>query len=402
MRRQQVHRLPGMRDLTERAYTRTARAMEALRGFLGAHGYSVLDTPLLEETELFIRKSGGELTSRLYTFTDPGGHKVSLRPEFTSSVIRYFIQERESISLPARWQYGGPVFRYEPGDNGSYRQFNQVGAELVGAAGTEADAEILYLAWMGLQQLGLRGFRLHLAHLGVVHSLLDSYGLSEAARHFVIGNIQAFKSGSTDVASLRRRAERLGLLRAGPELDSGDAVRTMDRAGAEELVQGVLREVMPGHVGRRTPEEIVARLLRKVREANDPERLEEALALVSELARVQGQPAEAIGAARGIAAARGARASAFDELDRLLEALAARGVDEAHLVMDFGLARGLSYYTGAIFELMLASPGGAVPLGGGGRYDSLVRALGNEDDVPALGFAYNLDQVVEALASARV
>ena len=89
---------------------------------------------------------------------------------------------------------------------------------------------------------------------------------------------------------------------------------------------------------------------------------------------------------------------AYDDLSRLLNALGERGVPEDALSLDVGLARGIAYYTGAIFE-MYAGPEGGPSLGGGGRYDGLVRALGG-DDVPAMGFAYNMESVLEALTGA--
>ena len=85
-------------------------------------------------------------------------------------------------------------------------------------------------------------------------------------------------------------------------------------------------------------------------------------------------------------------AGPLDELQALCDALSARGIDRSRMVVDLGLARGISYYTGVIFELTLD---GAY-LGGGGRYDGLVRALGGED-MPALGFAFALDQLVDAV-----
>ena len=95
-----IHILKGLRDLVGSNYNRIVSISGALRKFFNEYGYSIIDTPLLENTELFIRKSGGAMTSRLYTFTDPGGQKVSLRPEFTSSVIRYFLGNKDSIKLP--------------------------------------------------------------------------------------------------------------------------------------------------------------------------------------------------------------------------------------------------------------------------------------------------------------
>ena len=397
MTTRQIQRLQGMRDFTGHAHERIRQAIETLGAYLSERGYAALETPLLEETEIFIRKSGGELTSRLYTFTDPGGHKVSLRPEFTSSVIRHFIQERESLSLPVRWQYGGPVFRYEPGENGGYRQFTQVGAELVGAADAGADAEIAHLAWAGLEQIGLRGHRLRIGHLGALHQLLTGYGLSEPAKLFIITNIQAMKSEGISVSDLRERAEDTGVLRAGLDLPEGTSLRDMSGEAAQEFVQGALMESMPAPVGRRTTDQIVARLLRKLRTADDPGKFEDALSLVSHLAHLDGPPEAVLTEARRTVSDRGIGVDSFDELESLLDTLKSRNVPEDRLSLDLGLARGISYYTGVTFDLTVPSGTEEASLGGGGRYDGLVKALGGNEDVPALGFAYNLYQAVDAL-----
>ena len=389
-----------MRDVTAHSYERMSRAMEELRAHFGNSGYEVIETPLLEETELFVRKSGGELTNRLYTFTDPGGHRVSLRPEFTSSVIRRFIQEQNSLGVPVRWQYGGPVFRYEGVEGETYRQFTQVGAELVGAAGVEADAEIIYLAWSGLREVGLSDCRLRIGHLGLLHSLLSAHNLSEPAKLFIIGNVQDLKRGRTDVDTLRQRAEDVGLLRVGFDQSIGMALDGISLEAAQEFIQSALKDSMPAPTGQRTTEQIVARLLRKVRIADDPGVFEEALTLISLLAQLHGPPESVLRKARRVALERGMESDSFDELDKLVNALVSRGVPEDNLTLDLGLARGIAYYTGVIFELYASSTKGA-SLGGGGRYDSLVKALGSEEDAPALGFAYNMDEVLGALEDAN-
>ena len=112
----QIAILPGMRDIGVADFSQVRKVFDALQSHLSGSSFSLVDTPLLEETELFVRKSGGQITGRLYTFTDPGGHSVSLRPEFTSSIIRAFIEQQEDQKLPVRWQYGGPVFRYGAGE----------------------------------------------------------------------------------------------------------------------------------------------------------------------------------------------------------------------------------------------------------------------------------------------
>ena len=134
-----VARLRGMSDFTGDALLRRERLQRRLTALLSSYGYRGLDTPLLEPTELFLRKSGGELASQLFSFTDPGSRAVSLRPEFTAPAMRYYLEHAAEIELPARWQYCGPVFRFDgasppsvsdrPGNSG---QFTQIGGELLG------------------------------------------------------------------------------------------------------------------------------------------------------------------------------------------------------------------------------------------------------------------------------
>ena len=386
-----------MADVTGRDHEALSGAVKTLKSFLGEAGYSPIDTPLLEETELFVRKSGGELTSRLYTFIEPGGHRVSLRPEFTSSVIRYFIDEVEPDATPFRCHYSGPVFRYEPGDASSLRQFTQVGAELVGAAGPEADAEVLALAWNGLRQIGLEGHRLRIGHLGSIHDLLDRYALSEPAKLFAIGHLQELKEGTLDAAGLRQRAEGVGLLSGG----NGSPLRATESEGFDEAAVGFIKEAlsasMPSSLGGRTAEEIVTRMLRKSRRPDDAAIFEEAAESVSRLVRLEGAPDHVVDAANRVVEGVAGHGH-FRALESLVEALARKGIAEADLVLDMGMVRGIAYYTGAIFEI---TAGDGRSLGGGGRYDGLVRALGGDGDVPALGFAYSMDRVVASLSDRK-
>ena len=108
-----VSRLQGMHDLSEDAWRLKQGLQDRLCQLLSSYGYQLLETPVLEPTELFLRKSGGELASQLYSFTDAGSNAVSLRPEFTSPIMRHYLENVDAISLPARWQYSGPVFRFD-------------------------------------------------------------------------------------------------------------------------------------------------------------------------------------------------------------------------------------------------------------------------------------------------
>ena len=124
--------------------------------------------------------------------------------------------------------------------------------------------------------------------------------------------------------------------------------------------------------------------------------------LVAELVAVKGPPAVALKMAEGILQNAGANMAALKRLAELMELLqgsdrspgdsGASWVAPDNLELDFGLARGLAYYNGIIFEVRHSSFSG--PLGGGGRYDDLARALGSKETVPALGFAFNLEALL--------
>ena len=108
-----VSRLQGMHDLSEDAWRKKLELQQRLCQLLSGYGYRYLETPILESTELFMRKSGGELAAQLYSFTDAGSNSVSLRPEITSPIMRHYLENSVNIELPARWQYCGPVFRFD-------------------------------------------------------------------------------------------------------------------------------------------------------------------------------------------------------------------------------------------------------------------------------------------------
>lgn len=362
-----------------------------LRRFLERRGYAEVSTPVIEPTDLFLKKSGGELAAQMYSFTDPSGRRVSLRPEFTSSVALAFAEGRLPGPLPQRWQYAGTVFRHERGG-----EFEQFGAELIGAGSAAADAEILALAAQGLSVLGVSGLRLRIGHVGAAAALYDALGLSERSRVFLLKRLGALQSGEDSPEGVRASAERLGLLspRAG-ERPAGAARRTSPD-DADDAAAGLGGQAARG-AGQRTPEEILRRHARKMRQADEPGAFDRAIALSGELARCAGPADRARERLERVAERYGAPASALAPLNALLDALALYDLRETPAVVDIALARGLAYYTGVVFDVERGRGGARRVVGGGGRCDELVRALGGKRGAPAVGFAFALDAVAESL-----
>lgn len=397
-----VARLRGMSDITGDPLFRREQLQRRLTALLSSYGYRGLDTPLLESTELFLRKSGGELASQLFSFTDPGSRAVSLRPEFTAPAMRYYLEHTAEIELPARWQYCGPVFRFDgasppsvsdrPGNSG---QFTQIGGELVGASGVTADVELLNLAVSALAVTGLRQWTLQLADLNILNSLLDPLGLSERARAFVVQSVPLLRDGPAAIPQLMDDAQRLHVI--GRHADDDDylsqAVHGLDDDDARNVLLGVLRSNPLDQLGQRRPEEVVERLLRKIRRPEAEETLRLGLQTACELAQVRGSATTALDEVSGALRKAGADTSAAGRLEQFIRMMSGQEDASGRIVLDFGLVRGLAYYNGIIFEV--SHPDWPGPLGGGGRYDGLARDLGGSHRLPALGFAYNLDALVQ-------
>ena len=397
-----VARLRGMSDLSGDSLRRRDELQRRLTALLDRYGYRSLDTPLLEPTELFLRKSGGELASQLFSFTDPATRAVSLRPEFTAPAMRHYLENSAEIELPARWQYCGPVFRFDgaalqDGSAGN-SQFTQIGGELLGASGVLADMELLDLAVSSLEASGLRDWTLRLADLNILDSLLAPLGLSERARAFVVQNVPLLSDGPSAIPQILSDAQRLHITGRNADDDYlSQAVQGLDDDEARHVLLGVLRSNPLDQLGQRKPEEVVERLLRKIRRPDAEESLRLALETACQLAQVRGEPQAAIAESHAVLHRAGADAAGAERLEQIVGMLLDRGAANGQVVLDLGLVRGLAYYNGIIFEVSHPSWPGA--LGGGGRYDGLARDLGGSHRLPALGFAYNLDALVELTAA---
>ena len=165
-----------------------------------------------------------------------------------------------------------------------------------------------------------------------------------------------------------------------------------DEAAAGRLLRSVMGGVREGPLGSRTPEEILARLVRKAAGRDDPGRLEQALHFFSAMSQVRGEPQKALAQAEALAREHRLAPGPLQGLQAVLEDLALYPLQGMEVVVDLGLVRGLAYYTGVVFDLM--APDSGPSLGGGGRYDGLLKALGASQDIPAVGFAYTLERVV--------
>ena len=395
-----VPRGTGLNDKPHKvAYVERA-IVARLQECLEDHGYRLVETPVLERSELFQRKSGEEWAGRLFSF-EYRGQRLCLRPEFTAPISRFFVERLQALPKPLRLQTVGPVFRHESHGRTRSRQFTMVGAELIGAGGFAADAEVIAVAWEGLQRLGLSRYRLVLGHVGLLSKLLSRLGLDGRACRFVLGHMEDLRKPERGEAYVRDRLRQI--------YSGSSAWEDAMRGQAGEFMRGGEQEVSEEQIGMmldlvyasdgtervegRTREEIAARLRRKLRRAGEMDGILRALDFAGQLGHIQCPPEEALDRTRAVLDSFGLDESTLISLQKVVEMLGWLGIPAERMTVDMGMGRGLHYYTGIVFEIHAEDGRADSQLCGGGRYDDLLRVLGANQDVPAIGFAYGVERV---------
>jgi histidyl-tRNA synthetase len=163
----------GMNDILPDEVRRWQRLERAFRRTVESYGYAELRTPLLEQSELFEKSTGGtsEVVQKQMFTLERSGEILALRPEGTPSAARVYIGQSMHAREPVtKWYYVGPMFRAEQPQRGRYRQFHQAGCELYGDAGPVCDAEMIDMLYRMLTELGVRGVQVNINSLGGVEA----------------------------------------------------------------------------------------------------------------------------------------------------------------------------------------------------------------------------------------
>ncbi|WP_445680237.1 histidine--tRNA ligase [Radicibacter daui] len=148
----------GMQDMLPEDYRRFRHVVDTARAVAGRYGFEHADTPIMEVTDVFARSMGETsdvVSKEMYSFEDRGGENVTLRPEGTAGMVRAFISNGLQNQVPWKVFYAGPMFRYERPQKGRYRQFHQIGVELIGVETPVADIEVIATGAHILSALGL-------------------------------------------------------------------------------------------------------------------------------------------------------------------------------------------------------------------------------------------------------
>lgn len=238
----------GMNDIAPPQSAHWEWLEATLRELMAGYGYRNLRTPIVEPTALFVRGLG-EVTDivekEMYSFEDKlNGEHLTLRPENTAGVVRAALESNMLYDGPKRLYYLGPMFRHERPQRGRYRQFHQFGAEALGLAGPDVDAELIVLACDLWARLGLQGIELEINSLGQPAERL-------AHRQALIAYLEAQADQLDEDARRRLHTNPLRILDTkNPAMQAlvNGAPRLMDHLGEASLAHfNGLRALLDAH-----------------------------------------------------------------------------------------------------------------------------------------------------------
>ena len=217
----------GTRDILPDESRQFRHVSDTARDLASRFGFDEVATPIFEFSEVFKRTLGDTtdiVTKEMYSFTDKGGEEITLRPEGTAGVARMLISGGLAQNLPLKYFYQGPMFRYERPQKGRYRQFHQIGVELLGVAEPVGDVEIIALGSMLLEALGLSG------HTKLELNTLGNTVSRAAYRDELVAYLQDHRDALSEDSQARLDRNPLRILDSKDKRDRGIIVGAPDFA----------------------------------------------------------------------------------------------------------------------------------------------------------------------------
>ena len=401
-------RVRGTRDLLGDEYYLHRSVLQKLEQHFLSYGYQGVDLPILERTQTYLWKSGQSSRRKLFTLKagdspDPQ-EDLCLRPEITVSLLRAIQPLLPTALFPLRLAYQGPVFRNQGIAAHTDSQFTQAGVELIGAGGAWADAEIVQVAYRGLESLGLTDHRIVLGSLGTVIEMARLWIEERKLRDFLVENFSNLGKEVQSIAEIEQRLAELGFsVHSAPQAEASqeeqELAAILNRLGPEEgasLLAGLLK-VLNLEVGpNRNFQDMMSRIVSKSNRNLQRDQLSKFLQAATELSTLHGPAYNTLSKLDDFIQRYGLSREPLLELQQTLDLLIKSGIPQSQITVDLGFGRGLHYYSGLIFEIQHRGR----PLCGGGRYDGLSKIFGDPALMPLVGFSYGIERVGEALKEA--
>ena len=330
----QPRTLSGFMELLPRQQMVMERIMEILRETYSLYGFTPLDTPVIEASEVLLAKGGGETEKQIYRFTK-GDSDLSLRFDLTVPLAKYVALHYNDLSFPFRRYQIGKVYRGERAQRGRFREFYQADIDIIGDGKLDVtnEAEIPTIIYQVFTRLGLQRFQIRVNNRKILNGFYAMQGLSEK---------------------------------------SGDIMRTvdkLDKIGAEKVGQLLVEDL-----------------------GLTQEQADEILTFIA----IKGSNQAVLTALESYRGRNEVFDQGLDELTTVVKYLSAFGVAEEKFAVDLTIARGLDYYTGTVYETTMLDHPEIGSVCSGGRYDNLAEYY-TDKILPGVGISIGLTRLFYVL-----
>ena len=324
------HTLSGFMELLPAPQQQMERIMEVLRKTYSLYGFTPLDTPVIESSEVLLAKAGGETEKQIYRFTK-GDSDLALRFDLTVPLAKYVAANYGQLTFPFRRYQIGKVWRGERAQRGRFREFYQADIDIIGDGALDIlnEAEIPAIIYDTFTRLGLHRFRIRVNNRKVLNGFFAILGLSEQA---------------------------------------GDVLRTIDKL--DKIGADKVRALLTDTCG------VTA------------EQADEILRFIA----CPGTSADKLAFLEQYRGRNETFDTGLDELRTVVGYLPAFGVPEENFELDLTIARGLDYYTGTVYETVLLDHPEVGSICSGGRYDDLAGYYTNKS-LPGVGISIGLTRL---------
>lgn len=331
----QPRTLSGFMELLPRQQMVMERIMEILRETYSLYGFTPLDTPIIEASEVLLAKGGGETEKQIYRFTR-GDADLALRFDLTVPLAKYVALHYNDLSFPFRRYQIGKVYRGERAQRGRFREFYQADIDIIGDGKLDVtnEAEIPAIIYQVFTRLGLHRFQIRVNNRKILNGFYAMLGLTDKA---------------------------------------GDIMRTVDKL-----------------------DKIGAEKVRDLLTAEDIGLTEDQAGEILTFISIQGSNQQVLSALESYRGRNKVFDQGLDELHTVVKYLSAFGVPEKKFAVDLTIARGLDYYTGTVYETTMLDHPEIGSICSGGRYDNLAEYY-TDKILPGVGISIGLTRLFYVL-----
>lgn len=332
----------GTRDLGPEEMIIRDYVIQTIKRVFESYGFEALETPALEDLDLLTAKSGKDIVKQIFRIESEGKKKLGLRFDLTVPLARFLVNNPQ-LPKPFKRYAIAPVWRYEEPQAGRLRQFYQADVDICGPSSMEADVECIACAIDCLKALGLEKLKVRINN----RKLLEAF--VEIVKEKIPEEVE-IEFGNLEVFRILDKLSKIG-------------------------VSGVKEELKKIGMPKKQIDELL------------------------EIASIRGKYEEVLKKGEALVKDNPKGREGIEELKQIFEFSKLYGIAEL-LILDFGLARGLDYYTGPIFEIEMEGEK-IGSLAGGGRYDNLIELYGGKP-TPATGISLGVERIIEIMKRKKI